>query len=184
MVDALIEYLRTSVPDIRAQRVPLGREADHAGHYLDIMRMRMGGRLTYRIEVADSLRSLEVPPLMLLTLVENAIKHGIAPQVEGGDVLVRIREAGDWIDVEVADTGVGLAAAGAPRSIDLRSTGVGLDNLRSRAKLAYGREIAVQLAPNEPRGTRVHLRLPRDMPRVGPEAPRPAPAVESRDLIP
>ncbi|HYS11695.1 MAG TPA: histidine kinase [Burkholderiaceae bacterium] len=161
MTDALIEYLRTSVPDIRAVRVTLGREVDHARHYLEIMQMRMGDRLAFTIDVPDSLCAIEVPPLLLLTLVENAVKHGVAPQVEGGEVLVRARENGASIEIEVVDTGVGVPAA-ASRPTEAPSTGIGLDNLRGRLHLAYGQQVAVQLLPNVPRGTRAQLRLPRE----------------------
>ena len=163
MTDALIEYLRTSVPDMRALRVTLGREADHARHYLEIMQMRMGSRLAYSLDVPDVLRDIEVPPLMLLTLVENAIKHGIAPQVEGGEIVLRARKVDGSIDIEVVDTGAGVSAAG--NGTEAPSTGVGLENLRGRLQLAYGEQVAVELAPNTPRGTRVHLRLPVEMPR-------------------
>jgi LytS/YehU family sensor histidine kinase len=163
MTDALIEYLRTSVPDIRALRVTLGREADHARHYLEIMQMRMGSRLAFTVDVPTQLRAIEVPPLLFLTLVENAVKHGVGPRIEGGDVLLRAREDGEWIEVEVADTGVGLTAA-KNEAAEVRSTGVGLDNLRGRLQLAYGQAVAVDLLPNAPRGARVVLRLPRAFP--------------------
>jgi signal transduction histidine kinase len=167
MTDALIEYLRTSVPDIRAARVSLGREIDHARHYLEIMHMRMGSRLAFIIDVPETLRATQVPPLLLLTLVENAVKHGIAPQVEGGEVVLRAREVDAAIEVEVADTGVGIPAPGS-RSTEAPSTGVGLENLRSRLQLAYGRPVGVELVPNAPRGTRVEIRLPKELPH--PEA--------------
>jgi signal transduction histidine kinase len=170
MTDALIEYLRTSVPDIRAQRVTLGREVDHARHYLEIMQMRMGSRLEFTVDVPTELRAIEVPPLLLLTLVENAVKHGVGPRVEGGDVLLRARENGEWIEVEVADTGVGFAAAKI-ETAEVQSTGVGLDNLRGRLQLAYGKPVAADLLPNEPCGTRVVLRLPREFPLVDATAP-------------
>jgi signal transduction histidine kinase len=163
MTDALIEYLRTSVPDIRALRVTLGREADHARHYLEIMQMRMGSRLAFTVDVPKQLRAIEVPPLLFLTLVENAVKHGVGPRIEGGDVLLRAREDGEWIEVEVADTGVGLTAT-KNEAAEVRSTGVGLDNLRGRLQLAYGQAVAVDLLPNAPRGARVVLRLPRAFP--------------------
>jgi signal transduction histidine kinase len=171
MTDALIEYLRTSVPDIRALRVTLGREADHARHYLEIMQMRMGSRLAFRVDVPTQLRAIEVPPLLFLTLVENAVKHGVGPRIEGGDVLLRAREDGEWIEVEVADTGVGLTAA-KNEAAEVQSTGVGLDNLRGRLQLAYGQAVAVDLLPNAPRGARVVLRLPREFPPA--EAAEPA----------
>ncbi|HTT09579.1 MAG TPA: histidine kinase [Burkholderiaceae bacterium] len=166
MTDALIEYLRTAVPDIRALRVTLGREVDHARHYLEIMQMRMGSRLVFEVDVPEALRAIEVPPLLLLTLVENAVKHGIAPHVEGGEVVLSAHEQGGLIRIEVADTGVGALAARPPPG-EAPSTGVGLDNLRGRLQLVYGQTIEVELVANVPRGTRVRLRLPREMPRTG-----------------
>lgn len=168
MTDALIEYLRTSVPDIRSLRVPLGREIDHAGHYLVIMQIRMGDRLAFSIDVPEALRAIEVPPILVLTLVENAIKHGIAPGVEGGTVAVRAAAAGDDVEIEVTDTGVGLDARRTSESA-AASTGIGLANLRSRLAIAYGRPIEVTLEPNLPRGARARIRLPRTMPRTDAE---------------
>jgi sensor histidine kinase YesM len=159
MTDALIEYLRTSVPDMRAQHVTLGREADHVGHYLEIMRMRMGGRLSYAIEVPAALRDVALPPLVLLTLAENAVKHGIGPLVEGGSILLRAEEDGpERLRVEVVDDGVGVEAAS--RS-DAPSTGAGLRNVRGRLKLVYGDAARIELTPNAPRGTRATLHVPR-----------------------
>jgi signal transduction histidine kinase len=171
MTDALIEYLRTSVPDMRARHVTLGREADHAGHYLEIMRMRMGGRLSYDIDVPAGLRDVELPPLVVLTLVENAIKHGIGPRVEGGRVVLRAAAEGEGrVRVEVVDDGVGVEAA--TRS-DAPSTGAGLRNVRGRLKLVYGDTAQLQVGPNAPRGTRAALQVPRVAP----------PPAESADVL-
>jgi signal transduction histidine kinase len=162
MTDALIEYLRTSVPDIRALRVTLGREVDHTRHYLEIMQMRMGNRLAFEVDVPDALRATEVPPLLLLTLVENAVKHGIAPQIDGGEVMVSARVDRALIAIEVADTGVGVRERG-KQAGEVPSTGVGLDNLCARLQLAYDQPVVIELLANLPRGTRVRLRLPREM---------------------
>jgi signal transduction histidine kinase len=162
MTDALIEYLRTSVPDMRAQHVTLGREVDHVGHYLELMRMRMGGRLDYEIDVPADLRDVELPPLVLLTLVENAIKHGIGPRIEGGCIVLRATEDGPQrVRVEVIDDGVGVEATS--RS-DAPSTGAGLRNVRGRLKLVYGDAAQLQLTANVPRGTRAALQVPRVAP--------------------
>jgi signal transduction histidine kinase len=160
MTDSLIEYLRTSVPDMRAKRVALGREADHVRHYLQIMRLRLGGRLDFAVDVPETLRAVELPPLVLLTLVENAIKHGIAPLVEGGRVEVRAREEGAAVVIEVADTGVGLASA-REAAVTEASTGAGLANARGRLWLTYGEAAELTLAANEPRGTIATVRIPR-----------------------
>jgi sensor histidine kinase YesM len=122
MTDALIDYLQTSVPDMRAQQVTLGREADHARHYLEIMRMRMGGRLQYAIDVPLALRDFALPPLVLLTLVENAVKHGIAPLVQGGSIRLSAATQGDDVIVEVADDGAGIGTLAEGGSIQLGST--------------------------------------------------------------
>lgn len=163
MTDALIEYLRTSVPDMRAQRVPLGREVDHARHFLEIMHMRMGTRLAFTVDVPEALRDVEVAPLSVLTLVENAVKHGIAPSVSGGSVALRAREAGESIEIEVADTGVGLNAEATRASS--ASTGVGLENLRGRLQIAYGRPVSIELLPNTPSGTRARFVVPKVLPQ-------------------
>ncbi len=171
MTDALIEYLRTSVPDMRAQHVTLGREADQAGHYLEIMRMRMGGRLSYVIDVPAALRDVELPPLVLLTLVENAIKHGIGPRIEGGHIELRASEAsGERVRIEVVDDGVGVEATSRSEG---PSTGAGLRNVLSRLKLVYGDAATLEVAAHPPRGTCAALNVPRTAP----------PRAESLDLL-
>jgi signal transduction histidine kinase len=178
MTDTLIEYLRTSVPDMRANRVTLGREADHVRHYLDIMQMRMAGRLRFSVDVPEALRAIELPPLVLLTLVENAIKHGVGPEIDGGEVRVAAFEDGDRVRVEVRDSGTGRrreeVVAGAP------STGAGLANARGRLGLTYGDAASLTLTDNVPRGTVATVRIPREMPRSGDE-PRPKVLVMSTE---
>ncbi|HQR22991.1 MAG TPA: histidine kinase [Burkholderiaceae bacterium] len=160
MTDALIEYLRASVPNLRAQRTTLGHDADQIGHYLAIMKMRMGGRLDFTVNVPPELRSVELPPLVLITLVENAIKHGLAPSIEGGSVTVTARSVGDGLEVEVADDGVGIGAA-VPLS---PSTRAGLANTRERLQLTYGEAAWLELRANSPRGAVARLRVPLTMP--------------------
>ena len=161
MTDALIEYLRTSVPDMRAASVTLGREADHVRHFLDIMSMRMQGRLQWQVDVPEALRDVPLPPLVLLTLVENAIKHGVGPLVEGGAVRVGVRADGEHLVITVADTGAGLGAATTAKG---PSTNAGLDNARGRLLLTYGESAQLDLAANAPRGTIATLRIPRALP--------------------
>ena len=180
MTDALIEYLRTSVPDMRTQQVTLGREVDHAHHYLQIMTIRMGGRLRHTIEVDETLRAVPLPPLVVLTLVENAIKHGIAPRVQGGTVALRARRAGEFARVDIEDDGVGPGAAfgagpgagvgassgeGAAGRDDPPSAGTGLANIRKRLRIVYGEAASLELLPlnSDGRGTRARLRVPLTM---------------------
>jgi signal transduction histidine kinase len=165
MTDALIEYLQTSVPDMRAQQVTLGREADHARHYLDIMQMRMAGRLHYTIDVPAELRDVALPPLVLLTLVENAVKHGIAPLVEGGRISLGAHAEGERVVITVDDDGAGLQTGVAP-STPAGHGGTGLSNISARLALVYGGSAELQLTAAEPRGTRAVLRLPRLAPQA------------------
>jgi len=204
MTDALIEYLRTAVPDMRAVSVTLGRETDHVRNFLDVMGMRMQGRLQWSVDVDAALREVPLPPLVLLTLVENAIKHGVGPLVEGGQVTVTVRADGEQVAIEVADTGAGLrddraAQARGDPVIDsgaaaMPSTQAGLANARGRLWLTYGTAATIELLPNTPRGTRARLRIPRvlpaaaDMPRQrvvtasrGQEPEQPAPAKRLRE---
>lgn len=187
MTDALIEYLRTSVPDMRADKVTLAREIDHVRNYLEIMQMRMPGRLQFAIEAPPELRSTPMPPLVLLTLVENALKHGIAAQVEGGSIEIAARCIGDDLEIEVADTGRGPADA--EDKEEAPSTRSGLANARGRLQLTYGDRATLALVRREPRGTRAIARFPRLMPTaIGRSVPSIARApwsnVAARDLRP
>ena len=112
--------------------------------YLRIHGVRMGPRLAYTIEVPDRLGDVAVPSMMLLTLVENALKHGINPLVEGGFIRVRAESRGDVLLVEIADNGRGLVAG--------EGHGVGLANIRTRLAMLYGRRAELRLAPGNPRG--------------------------------
>ena len=179
MTDALIDYLRTSVPDMRANRVTLGREIDHATHYLELMQMRMGERLSFRVDLPAALREIELPPLMVLTLVENAIKHGIAPRVEGGNVQISVDALPDErIRIAVADTGAGSArpieiidvneerqamASDDAQAQARRSTRTGLASVRGRLALTYGETASITLRPNQPRGVVAEIVLPRQV---------------------
>jgi LytS/YehU family sensor histidine kinase len=164
MTDALIEYLRTAVPDIRADRVTLGQEVDHVQHYLTIMEMRMQGRLRFVIDVPDCWRARQIPPLVLLTLVENAVKHGVARAVDGGEITLRAttaehcNEAGEPdLVIEVSDTGPGTATADTPTLN--AGTGTGLNNVRERLRLLAGERASLALLPRELPGTGMTARI-------------------------
>src|SRR5690349_7349605 len=110
MLDHLIHYLRTSLPDIRSETSTVAREAELARAYLEIMRLRMGGALHFEVDVPADVANAPFPPLMVITLVENAIKHGVAP-LGRGRVAVRARKGGGRIRIEVEDDGRGIGAA-------------------------------------------------------------------------
>jgi len=129
MLDHLIRYLRTALPEIRAESSTVGREIELARAYLDILRIRMGGALEISAGAPHELAGVAFPPLVVLTLVENAIKHGIAP-VGRGKVSVRADSANGRLRVTVEDDGRGL--------VEPIGQGVGLGNVRGRLRALYG----------------------------------------------
>ncbi len=152
MLVSLIDYLRAALPSMRRTGSTLKRELELARAYLTILRMRMGDRLRFTIEVEPSLLAAEMPPLVLGTLIENAIKHGLSPLPEGGSIVIRAARAGDDVRIEVRDTGRGFT--------DVGGSGVGLANIRSRLAALYGARAALELAANAPRGVVATVALP------------------------
>jgi signal transduction histidine kinase len=153
MLERLIRYFETALPSLREQAPTLEREAQLVSAYLDLQQVRMGRRLAFSIDIAAQLRATAVPPLMLLTLVENAIKHGIAPQREGGAIEIRARREGAQMVLQVADTGRGFGAG-------TSGGGTGLANIRARLAAMYGDAAELTLAPHHPRGLVATLRVP------------------------
>ncbi len=153
MLGDLLRYLAEALPRLRDERSTLVREVTLVRAYLALHQVRMGPRLKFAINLPDELADLPVPPMVLLTLVENAIKHGIGPQVEGGDVRVEAQgQHNGELMLIVADTGCGLIAGSGP--------GSGLANLRARLKALYGDAAALTLNTNEPRGVTATVVLP------------------------
>ncbi|MEI8326585.1 MAG: histidine kinase, partial [Betaproteobacteria bacterium] len=113
LVGHLIEYLRAALPKMRESRSTVGQEIERARAYLNILKMRMGERLAFDIQVPEDLLSLPFPPMMLPTLVENAIKHGLEPRREGGRIELLVkresRDGQDRLLLQVSDTGAGLS---------------------------------------------------------------------------
>lgn len=115
----------------------------------------MGKRLAFSVDVPPPLRDLPFPPMMLMTLVENAIKHGIDPMQQGGEILVgAARDADNALIVSVADNGQGLAT--------WSNTGIGLQNIRERLHALFGRQAKLVLEENAPRGVVAKIRIPVD----------------------
>lgn len=151
----LIGYLRAALPQLRAASTTLGREAELARAYLSILQMRIGPRLVFHVDVPAELRDHPFPPNLLISLVENAIKHGIEPSASGGEVTISARRDADALVVNVIDTGRGLASA-SPNG----GEGVGLANVRERLAALYGPRGRFTLEPGQPRGARAVLALP------------------------
>jgi len=152
-IDSLMRYLRTALPQLRSRRTSLGEELDVARAYLDLFQLRMGNRLTYAINVDETLLDAEFPPMLLVTLVENAIKHGLEP-IGRGSVAIRARRRQDLLEVSVADTGVGFGAAASS------GAGVGLVNIKRQLAARYSGRARMLLEQGEPRGARATIVVP------------------------
>lgn len=153
VLEQLTRLLRVSLQRTRHQSSTLAEELEMVQAYLAIASVRMGSRLNWRIDVADGLRGLALPPLLLQPLVENALQHGVDPLPEGGSVEVQARREGDSLLLWVRDDGVGLPEQPA-------GSGIALDNIRQRLRGLYGDNARLDLLQREPRGTEARLRLP------------------------
>ncbi|MYM94203.1 sensor histidine kinase [Duganella vulcania] len=156
MLERFIDYLRASLAASRSEEATLGSEARLIAAYLDVLAVRMGERLRYRIEVPDRLRQFAIAPMLLQPVVENAISHGLEPKVEGGEIVVSAVELGEHLCVQISDTGVGLGSTMSAKP----GGGVGLSNLRERLRSLYGGAARVELLENQPCGMMVRLMLP------------------------
>lgn len=152
---SLIQYLRGAIPQIRddAQRSTLGRQADMSLAYLEIMQVRMEERLHHEVHLSEGLRSAEFPSMMLQTLIENAIKHGLEPKPEGGSLIVHAEVARGKLLVRVEDTGMGYDEQAAAQ-------GVGLANIRERLQLMYGLQAYFKLKAREGGGAIAEIAIP------------------------
>jgi len=158
----LIALLRASMPTMREAaggNTPnglrdLGREVAVIRPYLEILKVRMEERLAFDIDVPEGLHSAEFPPMMIQTLVENAIKHGLEPKPEGGRLSVKAQIVHGKLQVVVSDTGLGFGKAATA------GTGVGLANIRERLLLLFGAKASLTVAENQPSGTVVTITVP------------------------
>jgi hypothetical protein len=150
----LIAYLRAALPQMREGTATLGKEVSLCRSYLEILKVRMEDRLQFALNVPAGLLSAKFPPMMLPTLVENAIKHGLEPKPEGGSLTVAADVANGELRVTVADTGLGFGAADQP------GTGVGLSNIRERLAALYGGTARLSIEANAPSGTIVRIEVP------------------------
>ena len=177
MTGHLISYLRNALPKMRESSSTVGQEIELVRAYLNILQMRMGKRLAFEIDVPAELLDAPFPPLMLPSLVENAIKHGLEPQREGGTVRIFADAQENRLRVGVADTGRGFS--------ETLGSGVGLENIRERLAALYGDKGKLTLVANEPQGVLATIEVPRDGTRTAaataagfgaePVAPAPAP---------
>ncbi|MFT5533461.1 MAG: hypothetical protein ACI8WM_002923 [Burkholderiaceae bacterium] len=156
MQHSLIQYLRAVLPQIRdsAPITNLGREVDMVSAYLNLLKMRMEERLIIDCRITEGLRSAAFPPMMLQSLVENAIKHGLESKPEGGSLRITAEVAHNKLRVSVADTGLGFGA------IASNGTSLGLHNIRERLALMHGNEAQLIITPNPGGGVIATIDVP------------------------
>lgn len=150
---SLIAYLRAAVPRLHESATTLGQEVQLVRAYLELMHMRMPDRLQFALHVEDAALRLGCPPMTLLTLVENAVRHGIDPSEEGGRIDIHVQRRGERCVLRVSDTGVGLGQAG-------EGLGTGLSTLRERLELAFGGDAQVRVSAQQPRGVSAEVEFP------------------------
>ncbi len=152
LLGSLIDYLRAAMPRLDAPEPRLADELKLVRAYLALMKMRMPDRLDWAVDVDDSLASLRFPPMALLTLVENAVRHGVDPMEDGGLIRVEGHVGNGQVRLAVVDDGAGLAEHAQP--------GTGLANLRERLAVFFGPEARLALSENSPHGLRAELTWP------------------------
>ena len=139
---------------MRSTSATLGQEIEFAEAYLNILRMRMGPRLDFAIDVPDALRTHPFPPVLLISVVENAVTHGLEPLAAGGRVTLAARRDHDVLLVIVSDTGIGLSGVSRP------GRGVGLLNVRERLTALFGARGRFVLEDAAPHGARATIEVP------------------------
>ena len=155
MIDQLIVYLRSALAASKTESVPLRREFAQLRAYLDIMALRMGPRLSFRLDLPPELEQTAVPPMLLQPLVENAIKHGLEPKVGPGSIEVLARRTGAGIEIRVSDSGLGL-----PTDEDPSSASYGLQHVRDRLQAVYGPAARLSLERRQPTGVSARVFIP------------------------
>jgi LytS/YehU family sensor histidine kinase len=156
MTSDLIRYLRLALPRMKQATARLADDLDLVRAYLGIMQIRMGARLRFMIDSPGDLGDVHIPTMTLITLVENAIKHGLEQKPGGGMINLTVdRDIKDPrnLRLEVADTGGGFSTAAS-------GTGIGLANIRERLNTLYGNRAQLELEANQPSGVKAILVIP------------------------
>ena len=153
MMRDLVRYLGTALPALRHTGITLGEDVELAVAYLNLQKIRMGPRLTFEVDIPAAAGDARVPPMMITTLVENAVKHGLYGLPAGGTVRISATPQADRLAIKVSDTGAGLRAS--------LGTGVGLANLRARLAILHGAAAELALSRNTPAGVTVTVLVPR-----------------------
>ncbi|CAG2128157.1 sensor histidine kinase [Cupriavidus plantarum] len=155
LLQRLIGFLRTSLKHTRAEQCTLRQEFELLRSYLEIQSMRFGSRLTFEIDLPPALADVEIPPMLIQPLVENAVTHGIEPCMRGGNIVLAARDPGGGnVQVTITDSGVGFCQGGG------KGSGMGLTHVRERLARIFGAAATMQMEENQPRGVIVRLTLP------------------------
>ena len=157
MLVDFIQYLRASLSKIRKEKATLGQEMEMIRSYLNIFKVRMGDRLQYKIDLPNNLEATAFPPMLIQPLVENAIKHGLEPKVDGGEIFISGKEKDGILRLEVVDTGDGFKEG--------KNFGMGLSNIRERLQSLYGNSGRLILEENQPNGLKATIEVPHGEPR-------------------
>lgn len=152
MLVDLIQYLRASLSKIRKAQATLGQEMEMIAAYLNIFKVRMGGRLNYEIDLPQNLKSISFPPMLIQPLVENAIKHGLEPRIDGGEIRIRGELKDGLLRLEVVDTGGGFE--------EKADSGLGLSSIRERLQSLYGDKGRLILEQIQPHGLKAIIEVP------------------------
>ncbi len=153
VLKSLIAYLRAAVPRLHETTTTLGSELELVRAYLEVMHMRMPDRLTFELKIDPGAIPIECPPMTLLTLVENAVRHGIDPSEVGGRIEVEVRMQSGRCIAKVTDTGVGLKTLG-------HGLGTGLASLRERLQLGFSGDVQFDLREVQPHGVCAEVSFP------------------------
>jgi two-component sensor histidine kinase len=153
VLQSLINYLRAAVPRLNEPATTLGQELQLVQAYLELMHMRMPDRLQFALHVDEAALTLQCPPMTLLTLVENAVRHGIDPSEEGGRIDIYVQQRAERCLLRVTDTGAGLRQTGT-------GLGTGLSTLRERLQLTFGGDVELRVTAQRPEGVCAELEFP------------------------
>ena len=153
MLQHLIAYLQEAMPDMRAKTTSVAQELKRAEAYLKIMQIRLSDRLRFSVECSDEAQACEIPPLMLMTMVENAIKHGVEPKIGMTHVKISVCCEDDFLHIIVADDGAGFQGE--------LGNGIGLLNIQQRLDTMYGNRAELSLVSGSSGGVIASMRLPR-----------------------
>ena len=153
VLDSLIAYLRAAMPRLSTLEATMKQELDLVRAYCEVMQMRMPDRLQFSLQIDEAANEIICPPMTLLTLVENAMRHGIDPAERGGKITIVVAIHENVCRATVTDTGVGLVKSS-------NTMGTGLTNLAERLQLAFAGKTSLTLSPIQPHGTRAEITFP------------------------